>query len=211
MAVGEAMGRGGLPRREERREGGWVYLASSRLKKQQKESPWGGRGGDRPLCLRWSGKEAADHIPGGRSRVGGAGPSAAGGAAVAVGWCGGEGISPGCPAIKMAPPAIFPSFIISKIIPAARLAASCPTIPCDGPRACRHPERHRRVPAPGTSQVGAGGGGEAAGGVKCTEGEIWPLSWQTILLRDSNPGAAASRSARYQLGCAANQYGFLAF
>ena len=38
---------------------------------------------------------------------------------------------PGCPAIKTALPAIFPSRIISKTTPAARRADNWPTMPCD--------------------------------------------------------------------------------
>lgn len=42
---------------------------------------------------------------------------------------------PGCPAMRMARPAIFPSLIISRMRPAARRAFFWPTIPCETPRA----------------------------------------------------------------------------
>mmetsp|Transcript_106324 Transcript_106324/g.295841 ORF Transcript_106324/g.295841 Transcript_106324/m.295841 type:complete len:209 (-) Transcript_106324:2-628(-) len=50
---------------------------------------------------------------------------------------------PGWPAMRIARPAIFPSWIICKMTPAARLAPFCPTMPCDTIRASRASSRPR--------------------------------------------------------------------
>lgn len=48
---------------------------------------------------------------------------------------------PGCPAMRMALPAMSPSLIIERMTPAALRALACPTIPCETIRASSESSR----------------------------------------------------------------------